>query len=140
VRLSCTYDRAVPTIDSHDAALAAATQVAAALAPGVIQRDRDGAAAVPSEALAALDSSGLLALTVPAADGGPALGPLTLAEVTRIIAATDPAIAQVPQAHYLLVDVLAVHGDPALRARLFGDVLAGRRFGNALAERGGKHA
>jgi alkylation response protein AidB-like acyl-CoA dehydrogenase len=130
VPCGCTYDRAVPTIDSHDAALAAAADVAAALAPGVIQRDRDGAAAVPVEALAALDSSGLLAITVPAADGGPALGPVTLAEVTRIIAAVDPAIAQVPQAHYLLVDVLAVHGD----------ALSGRRIGNALAERGGKHA
>jgi SfnB family sulfur acquisition oxidoreductase len=140
VPCGCTYDRAVPTIDSHDAALAAAADVAAALAPGVIQRDRDGAAAVPVEALAALDRSGLLAITVPAADGGPALGPVTLAEVTRVLAAVDPAIAQVPQAHFLLVDVLAVHGDGALRARLFGDVLAGRRIGNALAERGGKHA
>ncbi|AGZ43174.1 acyl-CoA dehydrogenase family protein [Actinoplanes friuliensis] len=127
-------------IDSHEAALAAAAQVAAALAPGVVQRDRDGAATVPAEALAALDGSGLLALTVPSADGGPALGPLTLAEVTRIIAAVDPAIAQVPQAHYLLVDVLALHAGPEVRRRLFTEVLAGRRIGNALAERGGKHA
>ena len=64
-RVVAPYDRAVPTIDSHDAALAAAARVAAALAPGVIQRDRDGAAAVPAAALAALDGSGLLAITVP---------------------------------------------------------------------------
>ncbi|MET8153685.1 acyl-CoA dehydrogenase family protein [Actinoplanes sp. NPDC049668] len=127
-------------IDSHEAALAAAVRVAAALAPGVVQRDRDGAAAVPSQALAELDGSGLLALTVPAADGGPGLGPLTLAEVTRTIAAVDPAIAQVPQAHYLLVDVLTLHGAPEVRRRLFAEVLAGRRIGNALAERGGRHA
>nr|BFE71471.1 SfnB family sulfur acquisition oxidoreductase [Actinoplanes digitatis] len=127
-------------IVSHEAALAAAVRVAAALAPGVVQRDRDGAAAVPSEALAELDGSGLLSLTVPVADGGPGLGPLTLAEVTRTIAAVDPAIAQVPQAHYLLVDVLTLHGASEVRRRLFADVLAGRRIGNALAERGGKHA
>jgi SfnB family sulfur acquisition oxidoreductase len=130
----------VPIIASPEAALAAAEQVAAALASDVLQRDRDGAAAVPSAALAALDTSGLLAITVPAADGGPELGPATLAEVTRIIAAVDPAIAQVPQAHYLLVDILAVHGGAAVRERMFADVLAGRRIGNALAERGGRHA
>ena len=58
----------------------------------------------------------------------------------RIIAAVDPAIAQIPQAHFLFVDVLAVHGRPEQQRRLFADVLAGARFGNAAAERGGKHA
>ncbi|GIE48601.1 SfnB family sulfur acquisition oxidoreductase [Amorphoplanes nipponensis] len=140
MRDGCPYDRTVPILASHDAALAAAARVAAALAPGAVQRDRDGADAVPAAALAELDGSGLLAVTVPAADGGPGLGPATLAEVTRIIAAVDPALAQVPQAHYLMVDVLAVHGEAPLRARLCADVLAGRRIGNALAERGGKHA
>ncbi|GIF16071.1 acyl-CoA dehydrogenase family protein [Actinoplanes teichomyceticus] len=125
---------------THDEAVAAAHRLAAELAPGAIQRDRAGATVIPSEALAALDSSGLLAITVPAADGGPGLGPRTLAEVGRIVAAADPAIAQVPQAHFLMVDVLTVHGGPQTRKRLFGEVLAGRRLGNALAERGGKHA
>ena len=32
---------------------------------------------------------------------------MVLAEVIRTIAAVDPAIAQVPQAHFLFVDVLA---------------------------------
>ena len=32
---------------------------------------------------------------------------MVLAEVIRAIAAVDPAIAQVPQAHFLFVDVLA---------------------------------
>ncbi len=64
----------------------------------------------------------------------------TLAEVIRRIAAVDPAVAQAPQGHYLIVDVLAVWGNEAQRARLFSEVLAGGRFGNALAERGGAHA
>ncbi|MEU4622630.1 acyl-CoA dehydrogenase family protein [Actinoplanes sp. NPDC023801] len=129
---------AVP--QTHAEAVTAASQLADLLIPGAIQRDRDGAGTVPHEALAALDASGLLGITVPAADGGPGLGPRTLAEVTRMVAAADPSIAQVPQAHFLMVDVLAVHGGAEARKRIYGDVLAGRRVGNALAERGGKHA
>jgi SfnB family sulfur acquisition oxidoreductase len=125
---------------THEEAVDAARRLAEGLAPGAAQRDRDGAAVVPTSALELLDSSGLLAITVPSSDGGPGLGPETLAEVARIVAAADPAIAQVPQAHFLLVDVLAVHGTPDQRKQLFADVLAGRRIGNALAERGGKHA
>ncbi|AEV83720.1 acyl-CoA dehydrogenase [Actinoplanes sp. SE50] len=130
----------MPVPQTHDEAVEAAHRLAAVLTPGAIGRDRDGATVIPSEALAALDSSGLLAITVPAADGGPGLGPRTLAEVARIIAAADPSIAQVPQAHYLMIDVLAVHGTPPTRKRLYDEVLAGRRLGNALAERGGQHA
>ncbi|GIE97253.1 acyl-CoA dehydrogenase family protein [Paractinoplanes rishiriensis] len=128
------------TPQTHDEALTTAARLAEALEPGAAERDRNGADVVPTQALDLLDSSGLLAITVPAGDGGPGLGPRTLAEVARLIAAADPAIAQVPQAHYLLVDLLAVHGTPDLRKRLFAEVLAGRRIGNALAERGGKHA
>ncbi|MEV6343705.1 acyl-CoA dehydrogenase family protein [Actinoplanes sp. NPDC051851] len=125
---------------THDDAVTLAHAVADGLRPGAAQRDRDGAAVIPYDALATLDASGLLAITVPVADGGPGLGPRTLAEVTRILAAADPAVAQVPQGHFLLVDVLALHGSPEARKRLFAEVLAGRRFGNALAERGGAHA
>jgi SfnB family sulfur acquisition oxidoreductase len=130
----------VSPLQTHDDAVDAANRLASALAPGAAERDRNGAEVVPIDALDLLDASGLLAVTVPVADGGAGLGPRTLAEVVRIVAAADPAIAQVPQAHYMLVDVLAVHGGPELRKRLFADVLAGRRIGNALAERGGRHA
>jgi alkylation response protein AidB-like acyl-CoA dehydrogenase len=46
----------------------------------------------------------------------------------------------VPQAHFLFTDVLAMWGTDAQQRRLFADVLAGGRLGNALAERGGQHA
>ncbi|HWI74968.1 MAG TPA: acyl-CoA dehydrogenase family protein [Baekduia sp.] len=130
----------VPVLATHDEAVAAAHAVADAIAGGTVERDRAGAEAVPREALSALDQSGLLGVTVPRAHGGPELGMATLAEVTRIIAAVDPAIAQVPQAHYLFVDVLIVWGSAQQQSRLFADVLAGARIGNALAERGGQHA
>lgn len=118
--------------------LAAAQSYAESISDGVIERDRAGA--VPYPELAALDASGLLGITVPAASGGPDLSPVVLAEVIRTIAAVDPAIAQIPQAHFLLVDVLAAHGTAAQQERLFADVLAGARLGNGLAERGGQHA
>ena len=130
----------MPQLTTHAEAVAAAGRVAETWAPGAVARDRAGAAEVPAEALAVLDASGLLAITVPEASGGPGLGPVTLAEVTRILAAADPALAQVPQGHYLLVDVLSVLGPDDARERLHGEVLAGRRLGNALAERGGQHA
>jgi SfnB family sulfur acquisition oxidoreductase len=130
----------VPTLKTHDDAVAAAHRLAAALAPGAAARDRDGADVVPTEALDLLDSSGLLAITVPVRDGGPGLGPRTLAEVVRVIAAADPSVAQVPQSHFLMVDLLGVQGSEEQRKRLFAEVQQGRRIGNALAERGGKHA
>jgi SfnB family sulfur acquisition oxidoreductase len=127
-----------PVLPSAASALAAAQAYAAAIAGGVIERDRAGA--VPWTDLAALDASGLLSITVPADHNGPDLSPVVLAEVIRTIAAVDPAIAQIPQAHFLFVDVLATMGDAAQRRRLFADILAGARLGNGMAERGGQHA
>lgn len=127
-----------PLLSSAAEALATARTYAASLASGAIERDRAGS--VPWADLAALDASGLLGITVPAADGGPDLSPVVLAEMIRTIAAVDPAIAQIPQSHFLFVDVLATLGSPQQRRRLFADVLAGARIGNGMAERGGQHA
>jgi SfnB family sulfur acquisition oxidoreductase len=129
---------AAPVLSSAADAVASARRYAESIADGVIDRDRAGK--VPYQELAALDASGLLGITVPAAFGGPDLSPVVLAEVIRTIAAVDPAIAQIPQAHFLFVDVLATNGSRQQQRRLFADVLAGARFGNGVAERGGKHA
>ena len=104
----------------------------------MIERDRSGT--LPVRELAALDASGLLAMTVPRKHDGAEVPATVLAEVIRTIAAVDPAIAQIPQGHFLLVDVLAVLGTPEQRRRLFAEVMAGGRLGNGLAERGGQHA
>ena len=119
-------------------AITAAREYAESIASGVIERDRSGA--VPAAEMAAFDASGLLAITVPGEHGGPELPASVLAEVIRVIAAVDPALAQVPQAHYLFTDVLATWGTDTQQRRLFAEVLDGGRFGNGLAERGGKHA
>jgi SfnB family sulfur acquisition oxidoreductase len=129
---------AVPALSSGAEAITVARGFAASIADGVIWRDRS--ATVPARELAGLDASGLLGITVPRAYGGADLPAAMLAEVVRIIAAVDPAIAQVPQSHFLFVDVLAILGTPSQRHRIFGDVLAGARLGGGLAERGGQHA
>ncbi len=129
---------APPGLASDTEAILAARRFADLIEPGVIDRDRAGA--VPVGELAEFDASGLLAITVPRAHAGADVSMVTLAEVIRTIAAVDPAIAQVPQGHYLMVDVLAVWGTDRQRELLFGEVLAGARLGNALAERGGRHA
>lgn len=125
-------------ITSAGEAVGAARAYADSIADGVIERDRAGQ--VPVAELAALDSSGLLSITVPHEHGGPDLPATVLAEVIRTIAEVDPAIAQVPQAHFLFTDLLATWGTHEQQRRLFTDVLAGARFGNGLAERGGRHA
>jgi SfnB family sulfur acquisition oxidoreductase len=125
-------------IDSTGEAIAAAREFAEFIGPGTIARDRAGE--VPVAEMAAYDASGLLSITVPREYGGGGLPASVLGEVARIIAEVDPAVAQAPQAHYLFTDVLAVWGSDAQKRRLFGDVLAGGRLSNGLAERGGKHA
>ena len=125
-------------ITSGAEAIRTAREFAASIADGVIERDRSGL--VPVRELAALDASGLLAITVPRKYQGAEVPATVLAEVIREIAAVDPAIAQIPQGHFLLVDVLAVLGTPEQRRRLFAEVLTGGRLAAALAERGGQHA
>jgi SfnB family sulfur acquisition oxidoreductase len=127
-----------PLLATRDEAVQAARAFADSIAETVVERDRSGSA--PHDEMARFDASGLLGITVPHAEGGPALGPSTLGEVIRVIAAVDPAIAQTPQAHYLFVDAVALLGTAAQKRRLLSEVLAGKRIGNALAERGTKHA
>jgi SfnB family sulfur acquisition oxidoreductase len=138
IDLAETIPPAVPVITSGAGAVATAQAYAAAIADGAAERDRAGT--VPWQELAAFDASGLLAITVPRTYHGPDLPATVLAEVIRTIAAVDPAIAQIPQGHFLMVDVLAVLGTPDQRHRLFAEVLAGGRLGNGMAERGGRHA
>lgn len=128
----------VPVVRSADEALELARAYAASIAPGAADRDRAGT--VPRQELAELDGSGLLAITVPVVHGGAGVSTRTLAEVIETIAAADPSIAQVPQGHFLFVDVVALHGSRTLQDRVFAEILAGARIGSALAERGTKHA
>jgi SfnB family sulfur acquisition oxidoreductase len=50
-----------------------------------------------------------------------------------------PSLAQLPQSHFEIVDVIRQTASPAQKEELFGAILGGARLGNAFSEFGGKH-
>ena len=126
----------VARIDSADDARATADRLAAEFAVGAAARDRDRR--LPHDEIEHLSRSGLLAITVPAAYGGPDLAPSVVADMTRRLAAADPNIAQIPHSHFVYLNLLRLNGNHDLASRQFGAVLAGGRIANAQSERGGK--
>lgn len=102
--------------------------------------ERDRERRLPHLELEQFSRSGLWAISVPKAFGGAGVSSVTLAEVIRIISAADGSLGQIPQNHFYALEVLRVNGSPEQQARLFAEVLAGQRFGNALAELGTKTA
>ncbi len=126
----------VPVLSAPEA-LRLAAEHGERLASGAAQRDAERR--LPGPELDALAAAGLLAITVPVEHGGPGLAVETVAEVFRLIAAGDPNVAQVPHSHFAYVNALKEQGTPAQQEFLFGEVLAGRRFGNAQSETGTQH-
>ncbi|MFD7502338.1 SfnB family sulfur acquisition oxidoreductase [Streptomyces sp. NPDC059850] len=131
-----------PTHEAHRIAdEAEALEVAAKLAEefrtGAAGRDAERT--LPRAELDRLSASGLLAITVPAGHGGADVSAVTLAEVFRLLAAADASLAQIPQSHFVYVNVLRHQGTSEQQEFFFGEVLAGRRFGNAQSEAGTKH-
>lgn len=126
----------VPVLTS-DEAVAVAARLGDRFATGAAARDRDRV--LPTEQLDELAASGLLAITVPAAFGGADLPAATLAEVVRLVSAGDPNVGQLPHSHFVYVNALRHRGSPSQQAFFFGEVLAGRRFGNAQSEIGSRH-
>ncbi len=114
-------------------ALDAARRLAAAYAEGAAARDRERR--LPWDEVEAFSASGLGGITVPRAFGGADVGYGTLAEVFAILSAADPALGQIPQNHFGVLALLREIATPDQKARLFGDVLAGHRIGNAGPER-----
>jgi SfnB family sulfur acquisition oxidoreductase len=125
-------------ITSDDEAIEAAHAVAAELAPGASARDRGRV--LPTAEMDLLSASGLLGVTVPRSYGGAEVSVETLTEVFQILSAADSAIGQLPQNHFVFVDAIAQDGSAEQKAFFYGELLKGRRFGNAQAERGGVSA
>src|ERR1700677_4530578 len=117
--------------DAH--ALAAARRLADEFAPGAASRDRERL--LPWAELDLWSESGLGTITVPREYGGADVSLATLAEVFVILCAADPALGQIPQNHFGVLGVLREIGSPAQKLRLYNEVLAGRRLGNAGPER-----
>ncbi|MFD8237010.1 SfnB family sulfur acquisition oxidoreductase [Streptomyces sp. NPDC059696] len=101
--------------------------------------ERDAVRRLPHAELERLSASGLLAVTVPAEYGGADVRAETLAEIFRLLAAADASLAQIPQSHFVYVNVLRRQGTHEQQKFFFGEVLHGKRFGNAQSEAGTKH-
>jgi len=125
-------------ITSDGEALAVALDIARQLRPDSAARDRERR--LPHPELALFTRSGLWGISVPKAYGGAGGSNVTLAKVIAIIAQADGSLGQIPQNHFYALEVLRVNGTPEQQQRLYAEVLAGRRFGNALAELGTKTA
>ncbi|NER62179.1 SfnB family sulfur acquisition oxidoreductase, partial [Pseudomonas sp. MAFF212428] len=128
----------VAVICTDAQALDIAEQIAEQLRRDSIERDRERR--LPHPELALFSRSGLWGISVPRAFGGAGVSNVTLAKVIARIAQADASLGQIPQNHFYALEVLRVNGSPEQQARLYAEVLAGRRFGNALAELGTKTA
>ncbi|NBA97234.1 SfnB family sulfur acquisition oxidoreductase [Pseudomonas sp. R5(2019)] len=124
----------VAVIQTDAQALDVARQLAVYLRQDCVLRDRERR--LPHPELEVFSHSGLWGISVPKRFGGAGVSNVTLAQVIRLIAQADASIGQIPQNHFYALEVLRVNGDPAQQQRLFAEVLAGQRFGNALAELG----
>jgi SfnB family sulfur acquisition oxidoreductase len=120
--------------DAH--AIEVANRLAADFAPGAALRDRERR--LPWAELDAFVASGLWTVTVPRDFGGPGVTAGTLAEIVATISAADGSLGQIPQNHFYALEVLRVGGTLAQQRFFYDRVLAGERFGNALAEIGHK--
>ncbi len=127
---------AVITSDEH--ALVVASDLAEDFRRDSAQRDRERR--LPWPELDVFSRSGLWGISVPKAFGGAGASNVTLAKVIALIAQADASLGQIPQNHFYALEVLRVNGSAAQQQRLYAEVLAGQRFGNALAELGTKTA
>lgn len=142
------YQRGVPAIPKvaepahvikDDAeAISVAERLAAQFAAGAAERDR--IRRWPVDELDLFSQSGLWAINVPKAFGGPEVSYATLAKVIEIISAADPSIGQIPQNHLGVIAAIRTVSDPQQQALLFGEALKGTRFGNAFSEFKSKRA
>lgn len=125
-------------IASDAEAIEVAREVAGKLASGASDRDRERR--LPVAEMNLLSASGLLGVSVPCAFGGAQVSVETLTEVFQILSSADSAIGQLPQNHFVFVDAVGQDGTPEQQAFFFAEILAGKRLGNAQAERGGASA
>jgi SfnB family sulfur acquisition oxidoreductase len=136
IHLAARTTAAVITSDAQ------ALQVAGELA-GHFRTDsavRDRERRLPHAELELFSQSGLWGISVPKAHGGAGVSNITLARVVQLIAEADGSLGQIPQNHFYALEVLKVNGSATQQARLYAEVLAGQRFGNALAELGTRTA
>ncbi|MGA3826730.1 SfnB family sulfur acquisition oxidoreductase [Pseudomonas chlororaphis] len=133
-----TLSQHVAVITSDEQALIVASDLAEDFKRDSALRDRERR--LPHPELEAFSRSGLWGISVPREYGGAGVSNVTLAKVIALIAQADGSLGQIPQNHFYALEVLRVNGSETQKKRLYAEVLAGQRFGNALAELGTKTA
>ncbi|WP_282349711.1 SfnB family sulfur acquisition oxidoreductase [Pseudomonas sp. PS01301] len=118
-------------------ALEAAQALAASARTHAARRDQQRE--LPWQLIEQFTASGLGSITVPRAFGGPDVSFVTLAEVFRLISAADPALGQIPQNHFGILQMLRCTATEAQQHALFTAVLEGARIGNGGPERGARN-
>ncbi|MEF9898895.1 MAG: SfnB family sulfur acquisition oxidoreductase [Pseudomonas sp.] len=100
---------------------------------------RDQQRKLPWAEIEQFTRSGLGSISIPHAYGGAQVSFVTLAEVFRIISAADPALGQIPQNQFGILQLLQGAACERQKTLLFKSVLDGWRIGNAGPERGSKN-
>ncbi len=99
---------------------------------------RDQQRKLPWAEIELFTRSGLGSISVPKAYGGADVSFETVAEVFRLISAADPALGQIPQNQFGMLQLLRLTASEKQQALIFRSVLDGWRIGNAGPERGTK--
>jgi SfnB family sulfur acquisition oxidoreductase len=123
-------------IDCDEEALERVWAVREQVAAGAAERDRRRE--LPAAEIELLSREGLLAITVPREYGGADVSLDTLARVVSVVASADPNVAQIPQSHFVYLELVRQLGTPAQRELVFAEALAGRRLANAQSEAGSR--
>ena len=124
--------QAAHVIQTDEEALQIAAQLAEQFKQGAVQRDAERI--LPFEQIEAYSQSGLWAITVPKQYGGADVSSYTVAKIIALMSGVDGSIGQIPQNHFYALEVLRNTGTEQQKQKLYAEVLAGARFGNALAE------
>ncbi|MBV7481155.1 acyl-CoA dehydrogenase family protein [Pseudomonas sp. PDM31] len=124
-------------LQSEAQAIAVAREIALEIAEIAADASQNGQ--LPRRQAQLLSESGLTAIGVPKAFGGLGASVETIVETVRLISVADGGVGQLLQIHNVMLRGIFTGYCDEIRDRLIRDVMTGKRFGNALAEVGGKN-
>lgn len=130
-----TFQAAVITCRKQ--AIQAAHALAEQAKPGAVARDQERL--YPRELLSQFTRLGLGSISVPRRFGGGGLDFGTVAEVFRIISASDPSLGQIPQNHFGLIQFILGEGEKSQQEKWLQAVVSGKRLGNGGPEKNTRH-
>lgn len=118
-------------------AISAAREIAELAQVDALRRDQERI--YPLELLDLFTRRGLGSISIPTRFGGGGLSFKIVSDVFRIISAADPALGQIPQNHFGLIQYILGEGNNAQQNRLFNAIVRGQRLGNGGPEKNTRH-